>query len=44
MTVNLVFLLLALICFIVAATGLVKQVNVGWLGMAFWMLSLVING
>jgi len=43
-TVKFVFLLLALISFIAAAASFPSRVNLIGLGLAFWVLTLVIAG
>ena len=41
MTMHTVFLLLAFICFVIAATGMPVRFGIGWLGLAFWVLTLL---
>jgi hypothetical protein len=44
MTIQFVFLLLAFICFIVAATNVAwPRINLIALGLAFWVLTLLIR-
>jgi hypothetical protein len=42
--IDLVLYILALICFIVAAFGISTKVNFIALGLAFWVLTLVLSG
>jgi hypothetical protein len=42
--INLILYILALICFIVATFGLSARVNFIALGLAFWVLTLVLSG
>jgi hypothetical protein len=43
-TLNLILLLLAFLCFVLAAIRvLITRVNLTALGLAFWMLSLLIR-
>jgi len=43
MTITLVLYVLALVCLVLAALGVPStRVNLGWLGMAFWLLGIVI--
>jgi hypothetical protein len=42
-SVQLVLLILAFVCFIVAAIGIPSRVNLVALGLAFWVLSLIIR-
>lgn len=45
MTLSTIFLIIALICFILAAFGVsVPRTNLGWLGLAFVTLSWLIAG
>ena len=43
MTVQLVLLIVALICFLLGAVPLPSRVNLTSLGLAFWVLSLIIR-
>jgi len=42
-TINALLLLLAFICFILAALGVTSRVNLLGLGLALWVLSLLIR-
>ena len=46
MSINVVFYILALICFIIAAFNLVASPRINFiaLGLAFWVLTLVLTG
>ena len=46
MSINVVLYILALICFIIAAFGLVTSARINFvaLGLAFWVLTLVLTG
>lgn len=41
-TIDLVLILLALVCFLVAAAGVPSRIGLVPLGLALWMLSLLI--
>jgi hypothetical protein len=45
MGVSELLLVFALICFLIAAFGerYTRQIRVGWLGLAFWVASLLIR-
>lgn len=44
MTLAMIFVLIALICFICAAVGIpASRVAIGWVGLAFYMLSLLVG-
>jgi hypothetical protein len=43
-TINLVLLILALVCFVVSAFGVATRVNLQSLGLAFWVLALILSG
>jgi hypothetical protein len=44
LTLGSILLLLAFVCFVLAALNKsVKKVSLGWLGLAFWVLSLVLE-
>lgn len=40
---TLVLLILALVCFVAGAAGYPKGINIGWLGLAFWVLTDLIG-
>ena len=40
MSISLILLILALICFILAAAGISSKINLVALGLAFWVLTL----
>jgi hypothetical protein len=44
-TLNLVLLVLAFVCLALAAVGvpIPPRVNLGWLGLALWVLSILIG-
>ena len=42
-SINLVLLILALVCFVVSACGVATRVNLQSLGLAFWVLALLIG-
>lgn len=42
MTIDLVLLVLALACFLASAAGVSSKLNLQSLGLAFWILSLLI--
>lgn len=42
MTIDLLLLLLALICFVASACGVKSTANLQSAGLAFWMLSLIL--
>lgn len=42
-SINLILLLLAFILFVVAACGVASRINLVALGLAFWVLSLLIG-
>jgi hypothetical protein len=42
--IDLILYILALVCFIIAAFGLSAKVNFIALGLAFWVLTLVLSG
>jgi len=44
-TLNLVLLILAFVCLALAAFGapIPPRVNLGWLGLAFWVLAILIG-
>lgn len=42
-TVRVVLLILALICFVLATAGVVSRVNLVALGLSLWVLSLLIG-
>lgn len=45
MTISMIFLVLALICFIgAAANAFQERVSLGWLGAAFWVLAVLLGG
>ena len=44
MSTSLILLILALICFILAAAGISSKINLVALGLAFWILTLIIGG
>jgi len=39
-----IFLIIALVCFIVAAVGVATRVNLIAVGLAFWVATLVMHG
>lgn len=40
---SLIFVIVALVCFILAAFGVtVRDISVGWLGLAFWLASTLV--
>jgi hypothetical protein len=41
-TVDLVLLILALVCFVASAAGVSSRVNLQSAGLAFWVLSLIL--
>ena len=41
-TIDLVLLILALVCFIIAAAGVPSRVNLIAAGLALWMLSIIV--
>lgn len=44
MTINSVLMVVGLICLLMAAFGVPpSRVNLGWLGLAFWLLALLIS-
>lgn len=48
MSINLVLLILAFICLLLASLGIStaqppSRVHLGWLGLAFWVLSLIVH-
>jgi hypothetical protein len=40
MTVAVLFLILALVCFVLAAFNLVTRISIGWLGMVFLTIAV----
>lgn len=42
-TIQLSLLVVAFICFILAAIGVTARVNLEALGLAFWVLSLIVH-
>lgn len=42
MTIATILLLLAFICFVLSALGVTSRVNLQSLGLAFWVLALII--
>lgn len=44
MTVQLILLVLAFLCFVLGAIGIPSRVNLVSLGLALWTLSLLIRG
>jgi hypothetical protein len=43
MGIGMLLMILAVICLVLAAFGVsVRSVSLGWLGMAFWALSLLV--
>jgi hypothetical protein len=43
-TLNVLLMILAFVCLLLAALGLVTpKVNLGWLGLAFWALSQILR-
>jgi len=44
MSLNLILLLLAFISFVLAAAGVASRVNLIGLGLALWLLTLLIGG
>lgn len=44
-TLHLVLMILAFVCLVLAGIGVpaVPRVNIGWLGMAFWVLAILIG-
>lgn len=44
MTISIVLLLLAFICFVLGAAGFPSRVGWTSLGLAFWVLTLIIGG
>jgi hypothetical protein len=42
-TINLILLILALACFIVSAAGVSARVNLQSLGLAFWVLAILLG-
>lgn len=42
MNIDMVLLVVALICFILSAIGVPSKINLQSLGLAFWVLSLLI--
>lgn len=41
-TVHAVLLIVAFICFVLAALGVQSRIAFGWAGLAFWVLSLLL--
>jgi hypothetical protein len=44
LTLHFLLLVLAFICFFLAAVGVVGRINLVALGLAFWVLTLLIHG
>ena len=43
LSVHVILMLLAFICLLLAALGVnAPRVNLGWLGLAFWALSIIL--
>jgi hypothetical protein len=43
-SIPLICLLLALVCFVVSAVGVATRVNLQSLGLAFWVLAVLLGG
>jgi len=45
MSLNVLLLILGLVCFVLAAFGVASpRVGLGWLGLAFWILAVILGG
>lgn len=45
MSISIIFEIVALVCLICAAINVpVARVSLGWLGMCFWLLAVLIGG